>query len=98
MLQTLELEKLARKLVKTRMKEVRLDDVVAENITSSTGEAALRITLIITQETADAITGEDALKLLVEINDSLQREGDERLAIIEYATADDVPIEEDEID
>ncbi len=75
---------------------VRLDDVVAENVVNSSGEPALRVTLIIASETAGAITGDNALKLLVELNDSLQRLGDERFAIIEYATADDVPTEEDE--
>ncbi len=77
------------------MPSVRLDDVVTENTTSSDGEDALRITLVLTPETVDAITGDDALKLLVDINDSLRREGDVRFAIVEYATADDVPVEED---
>lgn len=95
MLNAPELQKLARTLVKKRMPTVRLDDVVAENTTSSDGDPALRITLILTPELVDAITGEDALKLLVDINDGLRREGDERFAIVEYATADDVPVEED---
>jgi hypothetical protein len=89
------LQNLARSIVNKRVPSVHLDSVVTENTTRSDGEAGLRITLVLTPETVDAITGEDALKLLVEINDSLQREGDERFAIVEYATADDVPIEED---
>lgn len=95
MLNAPELQKLARKIVKKRMPTVRLDDVVAENTTSSDGDPSLRITLVLTPETVDAITGEDALNLLVEINDGLRREGDERFASIEYATADDVPVDED---
>jgi hypothetical protein len=95
MLNAPELQKLARSIVGKRMPSVNLDDVVTEDMTSSEGEAALRITLVLTPETVDTITGEDALKLLVDINDGLRREGDERFAIVEYATADDVPIEED---
>jgi hypothetical protein len=95
MLNAPELQKLARKLVKERMPTVRLDDVVAENTTSSNGDPTLRITLVLTPESVDAITGEDALKLLVDINDGLQRQGDERFASIEYATADDLEDEED---
>ena len=98
MLNVPDLEKLARTLVSKRMPSVHLDDVVTENTTNSDGEAALRITLVLTPESVDAITGEDALKLLVDINDGLRREGDERFAIVEYATADDVPIEEDQAD
>jgi hypothetical protein len=95
MLNAPALQKLARNIVGKRMPSVQLDNVVAEDVTSSDGEAALRITLVLTPETVDTITGEDALKLLVDINDGLRREGDERFAIVEYATADDVPIEED---
>lgn len=95
MLNAPELQKLARKIVVKRMPSVQLDNVVTEDMTSSDGEAALRITLVLTPETVDTITGEDALKLLVDINDGLRREGEERFAIVEYATADDVPIEED---
>jgi hypothetical protein len=97
MLNVPELQKLARKLVKERMPSVSLDNVFAENMTSSGGDPSLRITLVLTPETADAITGEDALKLLVDINDGLQREGDERFAIVEYTTADDF-YDDDDLD
>ncbi|MEO7739715.1 MAG: hypothetical protein ABIS10_10550 [Novosphingobium sp.] len=77
------------------MPSVELESVQTEGFTSSEGEDALRITLVLTPETVEAITGDDALKLLLEINDSLRREGDERFAIVEYTTADDVPVDED---
>ncbi len=95
MLNAPELQKLAREIVKRRMPSVCLDDVVTEDTTSSEGEAALRIILVLTPETVDAITGDDALKLLLDINDSLQREGDDRFAIVEYATADDLSGDEE---
>ena len=81
-----------------RLPSVTLDDVLALPVTSSEGEAALRITLVLTAESADAISGEDALKLLIAIRDGLLREGEERFPIVEYATADDVPTEEDQAD
>ena len=80
------------------MPSVQLDSVLTESTTGSDGETALRITLVLTPESVDAIPGEDALKLLVEINDALQREGDERFAIVNYATADDLAEEAEQAD
>lgn len=78
-----------------RLPSLHLDDVVTEAMTSSDGDAALRITLVLTPESVDAISGDDALKLLVAIRDGLLREGDDRLPIVEYATADDLNGEDD---
>ncbi len=94
MLEAPELQRIARSIVERRIPSVTLESIRAEPFTSSEGEAALRITLVITPETVDSITGEDALKLLVELHDDLLREGEERIPIVEYATADDVPSEE----
>lgn len=96
MLETLQLQKLAREIVGKRMPKVQLDDVVAVPFTDEEGESALRITLVISPETVDAITGKDALKLLVDIKDALFRKGEERFAFLEYTTADDVPTDDDD--
>jgi hypothetical protein len=95
MLEALELQKLAKKIVEKRLPSIHLDDVRTLPFTDSDGEAAVRITLVLTPETADAISGEDSLKLLVAIREALSREGEDRFPIVEYATADDVPYEED---
>lgn len=94
MLEALELQKIARAIISKRLPTVALDDIVAENTTSSDGENALRITLVLAAESVDAISGDDALKLLVDIRDGLVREGEERQPIVEYTTVDDVPDEE----
>ncbi len=96
MMEALELQNLAKKIVRKRMPSVHLDAVLTENTTSSNGESALRITLVLTPESVDAISGEDALKLLVDIRHGLEREGDDRFPIVEYATADDLDGEEDQ--
>lgn len=96
MLEALELQKLARTIVSKRLPAVRLDDVLALPFTDSEGESALRITLFLSPESVDSISGKDALKLLVDIKDALFREGEERFAVLEYATADDVPSDDDE--
>lgn len=96
MLEMPQLQELAKKLAGKRMPLVQIEDVIASPMTDSEGEAALRITFVLTPETADAITGGDALKLLVELKDALQREGEERFAIIEYATPDDLEEHEED--
>jgi hypothetical protein len=95
MLETNKLQKLARDIVLRRLPEIKLDRVSTEDFTSSAGEPAVRITLVLTPESVDTISGDDALKLLLDIHDGLAREGEERFPVLEYATADDVPIEED---
>ena len=95
MLEALELQALAKSIVRKSTPAIELEDVVTEDVTSSEGEDALRITLILSPSSADAISGEDALKLLVDIREALNRGGEDRLPIVEYATADDVPGEDD---
>ncbi|MBA4161328.1 MAG: hypothetical protein C0515_04460 [Novosphingobium sp.] len=96
MLETLKLQELARRIFAKRLPSIQLDEVQAAQFTGSDGEPALRIKLVLTPESADAISGEDALKLLAAIRDELVQIGDERLPILEYATADDLPTEEDQ--
>jgi len=95
MLEAVELQKLAKTIVERRLPSIHLDEVLTEPITDSDGEAALRITLVLTPESAGAISGDEGLKLLVAIRDALFRKGEERFPIVEYATADDVPYEEE---
>lgn len=95
MLEALELQKLAKRIFEKRLPSIHLDDVLTESITSSEGEDALRITLVLTPESVDAISGDDVLKLLVDIRDGLLREGEERFPIVEYATADDLSGEDE---
>ena len=95
MLEDLELQRIARDIVSKRLPTVELDGLVTQRMTNSDGEEALRITLVLTPGSVDAISGDDALKLLVDIRDGLSRVGEERLPIIEYATSDDVPGEDD---
>jgi hypothetical protein len=98
MLEALELQELARRIVHNRVPSVHLDDVLTENFTSSDGEDALRITLVLTPESVDAISGEDALKLLVDIRNGLVGAGEERFPIVEYATPEDLAEEADQAD
>lgn len=98
MLEALELQRLARKIVLKRLPSVHLDDVLTEGMTISDGEEGLRITLVLTPESVDSISGNDALKLLIDIRNGLLREGEERFPIVEYATADDLEGDDEQVD
>lgn len=95
MLETSDLQKLARRVFAQQMPKVRLEDLRAEPFIGSEGDDKLKITLLFTPEEVGAVTGDNALKLLLAMNDALQLKGEERFASIEYATTDDVPFDED---
>jgi hypothetical protein len=74
--------------------EVATDKLTSANVTSvsssatidSEGHDALRITIVIKPGSASKIKGDATLDTLVGIQHKLRAEGEERLAIIEYAT------------
>ncbi len=90
MLEAPQLKQIALDIFGKNLPKYELTDVVAVPMTDSDGEAALRITLVLTPETADAMTGTEVLKLLVELKDAFVREGEESFALVEYATPDDL--------
>ncbi len=94
MLNDPQLRKLTGDIVHGRLPAVELLRVLTEPTTDSEGNDALRITLVLTHEAVDSLTGEQTLKLLVDIQQAILGQGDERFPIIEYATEDDLREEE----
>jgi hypothetical protein len=90
MLESQNLQDIAKAIVAKRLPEVCLEAVLTENTSTSEGEVGVIITLVLAPESVDAISGDAALKLLVDIHDGLRREGEVRFPILEYATADDL--------
>ena len=95
MLNEPQLQKLMTDVVHGRLPKMQLEQVLTEPMIDSDGENALRITLVLSTESARALTGDETLGLLVEVQESLRREGEERFAIIEYATQDDLHGQDD---
>lgn len=95
MLNEPQLQKLMTDVVHGRLPKMQLEQVLTEPMIDSDGENALRITLVLSTESARALTGDETLGLLVEVQESLRREGEERFAIIEYATQDDLHEQDD---
>lgn len=63
-----------------------VDTVTSEPASDSEGREALRITIVIKPDAASKLEGDKLLDTLVQIQKRLQREGEERFAIVEYAT------------
>ena len=78
--------------------EVAIANLASTNVTSVSsspaidldGHDALRITIVIEPGAESRISGDAALDTLVGIQDRLRREGEERLAIVEYATKEEL--------
>jgi hypothetical protein len=89
---------LDEKRVREIAQEVASANLASTNITSvssgstidSEGHDALRITIVIKSGSESEIKGDAVLDTLVDIQNRLRREGDERLAIVEYATKEEL--------
>ncbi|HYW16964.1 MAG TPA: hypothetical protein VE891_12540 [Allosphingosinicella sp.] len=96
MLDFVTIEKIAAKAAEARVANPGLERVVAKPTTDSEGRDALRITLVLRPEAVDALSGDAALDLLVSLQRDLQSKGEERLAIVEYATENEMKEEEED--
>jgi hypothetical protein len=86
MLDSNQISDIAGQVVRTKLSKAHLERIVTESATDSDGNEALRITLVFKPEAAKKLTGDNALDLLVGIQQKLQAEGEERFPIVEYAT------------
>jgi hypothetical protein len=85
---------LDEKRIREIAKEVAVANLVSSISSSSAidseGHDAVRITIVIVAGTETKIRGDATLDTLVGIKDRLRREGEERLAIVEYATKEEL--------
>jgi hypothetical protein len=89
---------LDEKRIREIAQEVATANLASTNVTSvsssatidSEGHDALRITIVINPGSESKIAGDAALDTLVGIKDRLRREGEERFAIVEYATKEEL--------
>jgi len=89
---------LDEKRIREIAQEVAAANLASANVTSvsssaaidSEGHDALRITIVIKSGAETKIRGDATLDTLVGIKDRLRREGEERLAIVEYATKEEL--------
>lgn len=94
MLDNHRISEISEGVVRTLVAKSDLERILTEPATDSEGNAALRITLVLRQAAAQALSGDEALDLLVGIQERLRAAGEERFPIVEYATEQELLGEE----
>ena len=90
MLNDPQIQKLMKQVAAGVIPGSQLVEVRSEPAVDAEGKDALRITLVVSDEAASTLTGEQLASLLVDIHDCLLNEGDERFPLINYATPSDL--------
>jgi hypothetical protein len=90
MLEPAQISNIAANVAKANLSPNVVSQAVTEPMTDSQGHDALRVTIVIRPGAADKLKGDSVLDTLVEIQDRLREAGEERFAIVEYATQDEL--------
>lgn len=95
MLNNAAVSEVATKVAK-RFAALELERVITEPVIDSEGEEALRITLVVKPDVAQRLNGDTTLDILVRLQQELQKDGEDRLPIVEYATEQELNSEDAE--
>lgn len=83
-------------VVSQRLPQARVEAVHAEPTTDSEGKEAVRITIVLAPDTARSFTGDQALDLLVAIQQALLAGGEDRFPIVQYTTSEELALDDRE--
>ena len=86
MLDEKRIQKIAQEVASAKLNSANISSVLSSTAIDSEGHESLRITIVIKPGSESRIKGDATLDTLVGIQDRLRNEGEERFAIIEYAT------------
>ncbi len=64
--------------------------IISEPTVDSQGNDALHITIVINPQASKKITGNQALDTLAQLQTKLQEAGEQRFAVVDYATEDEL--------
>lgn len=90
MLTAARIDEIAHKVAIKRLPRESVDHVESEDATDSEGREAVRILIVLKPGAVKQVDGDAALDTLVDIQSSLSAEGEDRLALVEYASSDEV--------
>jgi hypothetical protein len=90
MLDEKRIEEIAQEVASANLASSNISSVSSSTAIDSEGHDALRITIVIKPGSESKIKGDATLDTLVGIQDRLRSEGEERFAIIEYATKEEL--------
>jgi hypothetical protein len=89
-METKDIDSIAKQVASANLSSDSVVNVVSEPIIDSEGDAALKITIVLTPGSTDSISGDAALNTLFQMQQRLQAAGENRFAIVEYATEDEL--------
>ncbi len=81
---------MAREVAESRLGKANVETAFGVRTTDSDGRDALRITIVVRPEAVESVDGDDLLGVLVDLHARLRARGDDRLAIVHYATSDEL--------
>ncbi len=81
-----EVDAIAAAAARANLSERVVLRVFSEPTLDSEGKDALHLTIVVAAEAVDALEGDALLDTLVQIQRDLQKAGEDRFAIVEYAT------------
>jgi hypothetical protein len=90
MLDEKRIREIARQIASANLASTNVTSVSTSPTIDLDGNDALRITIVIEPGFESGLAGDAVLDTLVGIRDQLRRAGEERLAIIEYATEEEL--------
>ena len=90
MLTPAQISEVAEEVARAKLTPNVVKQVLAEPTTDSEGHEALRVTIVIEPGAANRIKGDSIRDTLVQIQDRLREAGEDRFAIVECATQDEV--------
>ena len=90
MLNERKIQKIAQEVARAKLSSANISSVSSSTAIDSEGNEALRITIVIKPGSESRIKGDDTLDTLVGIQQRLRREGEDRFAIVEYATKEEL--------
>jgi hypothetical protein len=90
MLDEKRIREIAQEVATANLASSNVSSVSSSTAIDSEGHDALRITIVINPGSESRIKGDAALDTLVGIQSRLRSEGEERFAIVEYATNEEL--------
>jgi hypothetical protein len=90
MLNEQRIQKIAQEVASAKLASSNISSILSSTAIDSEGHEALRITIVIKAGSESRIKGDATLDTLVGIQHRLRSEGEERFAIVEYATKEEL--------
>src|SRR5579885_3497884 len=87
MLDSAKIEQIAKSVATANLSSGSVSTVLSEPFIDSEGHDAVRSTIVLAPNSTSGIKGNTVLDTLVEIKNKLQRAGEDRFPLVEFATA-----------